>query len=56
MGFEASLPLDSKKEFSTCTLDIKGMTCNSCVQSIEGNCIYYVAKIIISFNFYFLKL
>lgn len=36
MGFEASLPLDTKQEFSTCTLDIKGMTCNSCVQTIEG--------------------
>lgn len=36
MGFEASLPLETKQEFSTCTLDIKGMTCNSCVQSIEG--------------------
>lgn len=36
MGFEASLPLLTKTERSSCYIDIKGMTCNSCVQSIEG--------------------
>ncbi|CAH1118710.1 unnamed protein product [Phaedon cochleariae] len=38
MGFEASLPLLSQntEEKSTCYISIKGMTCNSCVQSIEG--------------------
>lgn len=37
MGFEASLPLlDRSDEASQCVLEIKGMTCNSCVQSIEG--------------------
>ncbi|XP_018565984.1 copper-transporting ATPase 1 isoform X4 [Anoplophora glabripennis] len=37
MGFEASLPLLHRKdETSKCVLEIKGMTCNSCVQSIEG--------------------
>lgn len=37
MGFEASLPLlDRKQEVNRCILEIKGMTCNSCVQSIEG--------------------
>ena len=46
MGFEASLPQDENDEFArlarrnkdqTCTIDIEGMTCNSCVQNIEGN-------------------
>ncbi|KAJ8976595.1 hypothetical protein NQ317_005785, partial [Molorchus minor] len=37
MGFEASLPLLSgKQDLNSCVIDIKGMTCNSCVQSIEG--------------------
>nr|XP_023018681.1 copper-transporting ATPase 1 isoform X1 [Leptinotarsa decemlineata] len=37
MGFDASLPLLSDdKEVSSCFIDIRGMTCNSCVQSIEG--------------------
>lgn len=38
MGFEASLPetLDDNLVLSTCAVHIDGMTCNSCVQSIEG--------------------
>ncbi|CAH1976988.1 unnamed protein product [Acanthoscelides obtectus] len=38
MGFEASLPMLSSdnQEINKCVIDIKGMTCNSCVQSIEG--------------------
>ncbi|KAG5891802.1 hypothetical protein JTB14_006192 [Gonioctena quinquepunctata] len=37
MGFEASLPLLTiGNEVSICFIDIRGMTCNSCVQSIEG--------------------
>lgn len=39
VGFEAVSPFVSsskKDDISNCVLDIKGMTCNSCVQSIEG--------------------
>ncbi|XP_072381614.1 copper-transporting ATPase 1 isoform X1 [Diabrotica undecimpunctata] len=39
MGFEASLPLlekQQKEDKHSCIVEIKGMTCNSCVQSIEG--------------------
>nr|CAH7725322.1 unnamed protein product [Callosobruchus chinensis] len=38
MGFEASLPMlsNDQQEVNKCVIDIKGMTCNSCVQSIEG--------------------
>ena len=42
MGFEASLSMPqssstSKNELQTVLIDVKGMTCNSCVQSIEKN-------------------
>lgn len=37
MGFEASLPLlQDNQLISTCAVHIDGMTCNSCVKSIEG--------------------
>lgn len=37
MGFEASLPLlDHKGEPDECLVHIDGMTCQSCVQTIEG--------------------
>nr|XP_022920437.1 copper-transporting ATPase 1 isoform X2 [Onthophagus taurus] len=36
MGFEASLPLLVDEEPSECVVKIEGMTCNSCVKSIEG--------------------
>lgn len=38
IGFEASLPLlqDSEGLVNTCIVHIEGMTCNSCVKSIEG--------------------
>lgn len=37
MGFEASLPLiDGKQATSECVVGIEGMTCQSCVNSIEG--------------------
>ncbi|GLV37053.1 ATP7 [Carabus blaptoides fortunei] len=37
MGFEASLPLlGSAQTVAECTIDIEGMTCNSCVKNIEG--------------------
>nr|CAI5868018.1 unnamed protein product [Callosobruchus analis] len=38
MGFEASLPMlsNDQQAVNKCVIDIKGMTCNSCVQSIEG--------------------
>uniref|UniRef100_A0A1Y1N286 P-type Cu(+) transporter n=1 Tax=Photinus pyralis TaxID=7054 RepID=A0A1Y1N286_PHOPY len=38
IGFEASLPLlqDSEGLVNTCVVHIEGMTCNSCVKSIEG--------------------
>lgn len=37
MGFEANLPLlHDNVAISTCVVHINGMTCNSCVQSIEG--------------------
>ncbi|XP_056645001.1 copper-transporting ATPase 1 isoform X1 [Diorhabda sublineata] len=39
MGFEASIPLTSlgKTEgITSAVIDIRGMTCNSCVQTIEG--------------------
>ncbi|KAI4455024.1 atp7 isoform b [Holotrichia oblita] len=36
MGFEASLPLlMNKQTVNTCVVHIEGMTCNSCVNSIE---------------------
>ncbi|CAH0548646.1 unnamed protein product [Brassicogethes aeneus] len=36
-GFEASLPLlPTEEKTSVCLIHINGMTCNSCVQSIEG--------------------
>ncbi|KAF5291798.1 hypothetical protein FQA39_LY14286 [Lamprigera yunnana] len=35
IGFEASLPL-LQDETNTCVVHIDGMTCNSCVKSIEG--------------------
>ena len=42
MGFEASLsmaqsPSATKNELETVLMNVKGMTCNSCVQSIEKN-------------------
>ncbi|KAK2563148.1 Copper-transporting ATPase 1 [Acropora cervicornis] len=42
MGFEASLSMPqssstTKNELQTVLIDVKGMTCNSCVQSIEKN-------------------
>lgn len=39
MGFEASLPSmgGDRSLISTCVVHIDGMTCNSCVQTIEGN-------------------
>lgn len=37
MGFEASLPgFGDKASVYTCSIHVDGMTCNSCVQSIEG--------------------
>lgn len=38
MGFEAFLPLldGHAKDLNECRIHIDGMTCNSCVQSIEG--------------------
>lgn len=39
MGFEASIPftsLDETESIISAVIDIRGMTCNSCVQSIEG--------------------
>ncbi|KAK9892530.1 hypothetical protein WA026_020515 [Henosepilachna vigintioctopunctata] len=37
MGFEASLPLLENQQYvNQCYIHINGMTCNSCVQSIEG--------------------
>lgn len=35
IGFEASLPL-LQEDVNTCVVNIEGMTCNSCVKSIEG--------------------
>lgn len=41
MGFEASLPgIDSGIKVDKCVIHINGMTCNSCVQTIEGR--YYL--------------
>lgn len=37
MGFEASLPLlQDNQIINKCVVHIDGMTCNSCVKSIEG--------------------
>lgn len=38
MGFEASLPSGGMgdKKVECCVIGVEGMTCNSCVQSIEG--------------------
>lgn len=37
MGFEAQLPLlEGNQEVQNCIVHIEGMTCNSCVRSIEG--------------------
>lgn len=38
VGFEASLPTSAEKtNVDVCTIHIEGMTCNSCVQTIEGD-------------------
>lgn len=39
MGFDASLPQSHKHKedvINTCSIHIEGMTCNSCVNTIEG--------------------
>lgn len=36
MGFDASLFSSTNNKISSCTIEIEGMTCNSCVKNIEG--------------------
>lgn len=52
MGFEASLPLLSDGQVQQSIIHIEGMTCNSCVKSIEGNisAIQGIKKITVSLN------